>query len=215
VANPWLLFSYSLYNYLVIYSRGQHRGLGVFFFPQYFCLVANECAPLKPLILMYRIHSGYFSRLLINKFSKQNLPKNRFSKLNLKLIFGVRLVVFVGPLNVGASVDKRAPALRGFRQQTSSGSCLLSVYFLTSLCGSNLPVHALYITLQEKCAKDKWACLDFQSPSIILYRDERSHIFTLEIDFLNRNGDDNEPPMSHISSTRAYQETYQQPKLME
>jgi hypothetical protein len=82
---------------------------------------------------MYRLHSGYLFRLLINKFSKENLPKKRFSKLNLKLIFGVRLVVFIGPPNVGASVDTRASALRGFRQQTSSASCLLSVYFFLDI----------------------------------------------------------------------------------
>jgi hypothetical protein len=103
-----------------------------------------------------------FFRLLIKKLSKQNLPKKRFSKLNLKLIFGVRLVVFVGPPNVGASVDRGASALRGFRQQTSSASCLLSVYFFLRISACTLQ----YITVQERCAKDTWACLDFQSLSI-------------------------------------------------
>jgi hypothetical protein len=55
-------------------SRGQHRGLGELFFSHYLFLVANNVRLKKSLILMYRIHSGYFSRLLINKFSKQNLP---------------------------------------------------------------------------------------------------------------------------------------------
>jgi hypothetical protein len=66
------------------------------------------------------------------------------------------LVVFVGQSNVGASVNRRAQALRGFRQQ-SSASCQNSRGNLLIRCSSHHCVVVIYhsaCTAQERCVKD-------------------------------------------------------------